>query len=135
MDGLGLGADVQRRLEAAFALGRQKDVSRQRRKRYGPHQSPAPNRSRLETVEVACRHAPQPRREVDPQRYDVEATGEIETEDRVLVIKRIHVRYRLALPDERRAEADLVHSFHARFCPVARSLEGAIDISTELELV
>jgi organic hydroperoxide reductase OsmC/OhrA len=53
----------------------------------------------------------------------------------VLVIKRIHVRYRLAIPDERRAEADRVHSFHAQFCPVARSLEGAIDISTELELV
>ena len=71
--------------------------------------------------------------EVDPQRYEVEIIGEIETEDRVLLIKRIHVRYRLAIPEERREEAERVHSFHARFCPVARSLEGAIDISTELE--
>jgi organic hydroperoxide reductase OsmC/OhrA len=53
----------------------------------------------------------------------------------VLIIKRIHVRYRLAIPDERREEAERVHSFHARFCPVARSLEGAIEISTELDLV
>ena len=53
----------------------------------------------------------------------------------MLIIKRIHVRYRLAVPDERREEVERVHSFHARFCPVARSLEGAIEISTELELV
>ncbi|MGO9891188.1 MAG: hypothetical protein ACLP0L_25250, partial [Solirubrobacteraceae bacterium] len=32
----------------------------------------------------------------------MEAIGEIETEDRVLLIKRIHVRYRLAIPEERR---------------------------------
>jgi organic hydroperoxide reductase OsmC/OhrA len=53
----------------------------------------------------------------------------------VLIIKRIRVRYRLAVPDERREEAERVHSFHVRYCPVARSLQGAIDISTELELV
>jgi len=53
----------------------------------------------------------------------------------VLVIKRIHVRYRLSVPDEHRDEAERVHSFHARFCPVARSLEDAIDITTQLELV
>jgi len=61
--------------------------------------------------------------------------GEIETEDRVLLIKRIHVRYRLTVNPERRAETERVHSFHARFCPVARSLEGAITVTTELELM
>jgi uncharacterized OsmC-like protein len=65
----------------------------------------------------------------------VEAIGEIETEDRVLIIKRICVRYRLGVAPERRDEVERVHSFHARFCPVARSLEGAIAISTELELI
>jgi organic hydroperoxide reductase OsmC/OhrA len=65
----------------------------------------------------------------------VEAVGEIETEDRVLVIKRIHVRYRLGVAPERREEAERVHAFHARFCPVARSLQGAIAISTELQLI
>lgn len=56
-------------------------------------------------------------------------------QDKVLVIRRITVRYRLAVPDDRREEAERVHGFHARFCPVARSLEGAIDVRTELELV
>jgi organic hydroperoxide reductase OsmC/OhrA len=56
-------------------------------------------------------------------------------EDKVLVIRRITVHYRLAVPDDRREDAERVHGFHARFCPVARSLEGAIDLRTELELV
>jgi organic hydroperoxide reductase OsmC/OhrA len=60
--------------------------------------------------------------------------GEIETEDKVLVIKRITVHYRLAVPADRREDAERVHGFHARFCPVARSLQGAIDVQTELEL-
>lgn len=53
----------------------------------------------------------------------------------MLVIKRIHVRYRLGVAEEHREEAERVHSFHARYCPVARSLDGAIAISTELELL
>jgi organic hydroperoxide reductase OsmC/OhrA len=51
------------------------------------------------------------------------------------VIKRITVRYRLGVPAERRDDVERVHGFHAHFCPVARSLQGAIDINTELELV
>ena len=52
----------------------------------------------------------------------------------MLVIRRITVRYRLAVPVERRADAERVHGFHARACPVARSIQGAIDVRTELEL-
>jgi organic hydroperoxide reductase OsmC/OhrA len=51
------------------------------------------------------------------------------------VIRRITVRYRLAVPEDRRQEVERVHGFHARFCPVARSIEAAIDVRTELELV
>ena len=53
----------------------------------------------------------------------------------MLVIRRITVQYRLAVPQDRREDAERVHGFHARFCPVARSIEGAIDVRTELELV
>ena len=53
----------------------------------------------------------------------------------MLVIRRITVRYRLKVPEDRREEAERVHGFHARACPVARSLEGGIEIRTELELV
>ena len=54
--------------------------------------------------------------------------------DGVLVIERITVHYRLAVPADRREEVERVHGFHARFCPVARSLEGGIDVRTTLEL-
>ena len=53
----------------------------------------------------------------------------------MLVIKRIIVHYRLAVPADRRGEVERVHSFHARFCPVARSLEGGIEVRTQLDLV
>jgi uncharacterized OsmC-like protein len=63
----------------------------------------------------------------------VEAIGEIFDEDHVLVIRRITVRYSLAgIPENRREEVERVHGFHARSCPVARSLEQAIEIRTEL---
>jgi uncharacterized OsmC-like protein len=68
-----------------------------------------------------------------------DVTGEIEkTDDNVLIIRRIHAKYRLAvdhLDDETREKIDRCMEFHPKKCPVARSLEGAIDISTEIELV
>jgi uncharacterized OsmC-like protein len=68
-----------------------------------------------------------------------EATGDIElTDDKVLVVRRIHVKYRLVvegLDDEIRQKVERCMEFHPKKCPVARSLEGAIDISTEMELV
>jgi uncharacterized OsmC-like protein len=57
-------------------------------------------------------------------------------EDKVLVIKHIHVRYHLAgCPDEKREAAERSHAFHASRCPVAKSIGGCIGISTELEFV
>jgi uncharacterized OsmC-like protein len=71
---------------------------------------------------------------VQHESYEVEATGEVFERDGVLVIERITVRYRLPVPDDLREEVERVHAFHARACPVARSLEGGIEVRTELEL-
>lgn len=61
--------------------------------------------------------------------------GEIEKDGRVLVIKRIHVTYRLkGVDEENREAAERAHRLHADFCPVARSIRDAIDITTELEM-
>lgn len=52
------------------------------------------------------------------------------------MIKRIHVSYRLGVdPDADREKIDRVHGFHADHCPVARSISGAIAVTTELECV
>jgi uncharacterized OsmC-like protein len=62
-----------------------------------------------------------------------EAEGEIYVEDKILVIKKIHVRYTLrGCAEEKRDAAERAHSHHAARCPVARSIEKAIEISTDL---
>jgi uncharacterized OsmC-like protein len=61
-----------------------------------------------------------------------EATGEVEIEDRVLIIRRIHVVLRLKSAPEHRDVAERVHGIFADFCPVYRTLKPAIEISTEL---
>jgi uncharacterized OsmC-like protein len=56
----------------------------------------------------------------------------------VLVVKRVHVKYRLlvdTLDDETREKIDRCMEFHPRKCPVGRTLEAAIDISTDIEVV
>jgi len=63
-----------------------------------------------------------------------DAEGEVEVEDGVLVIKRIHVKMRLKAGEEQRATAERVHGFYADKCPVYRSLKGSIAITTELVL-
>jgi organic hydroperoxide reductase OsmC/OhrA len=62
-------------------------------------------------------------------------TGEIGKDGSVLVIRRIHVRYRLQAEPESRPIIERVHGMHARHCPVARSIEGCIEIGTEIELI
>jgi uncharacterized OsmC-like protein len=61
-----------------------------------------------------------------------EAVGEIEKEEGVLVIKRIHVKLRLKAAEEQRATAERVHGMYAERCPIYRSLRDAIAITTEL---
>jgi uncharacterized OsmC-like protein len=61
-----------------------------------------------------------------------EAVGEIELEDNVLVIRRIHVRLKLKAEESDRETATRVHGFFAEKCPVYRSLKAAIQITTEL---
>ena len=60
--------------------------------------------------------------------------GEVETEDRVLVIKRIRVRYHLRLRPDQREAAERAHAAHQQHCPVARTLRGAVEIFTELHM-
>jgi uncharacterized OsmC-like protein len=64
-----------------------------------------------------------------------EARGEIENEEGVLVIKRIHVTYRLRLdPDADREKVERAFEHHMPKCPVYRSIGGCIDVTTSLEV-
>jgi len=61
-----------------------------------------------------------------------EAAGEVEADDNVLVLKRIHVRLHVRAEKEQRAAVERVHVSFAGACPVYRSLRGAIQITTEV---
>lgn len=63
-----------------------------------------------------------------------DARGEVETEDNVLVVKRIHVIYTLRAPKEARETIERVHGMHAMHCPLYRTLHNAIAITTEVRL-
>lgn len=58
----------------------------------------------------------------------------MEKDGKVLVIRRIHVRYHLQLDPAHREKAEQVFGFHADYCPVYRTLHRCIDISTELTI-
>ena len=58
--------------------------------------------------------------------------GEVEAEGKVLVIKRIKQVFHLTAAEEDREKVERVLGVYADSCPVARSLEGSIEISSEL---
>jgi len=68
-------------------------------------------------------------------RLTAEATGEVETEDGVLVIRRIHVAMRLVADAQSRELADRVHGFYAMNCPLYRTLRSAIALSSTVDVV
>ncbi len=61
-----------------------------------------------------------------------ETVGEVELEDHVLVIRRIHVVLKLKAEESQRETAIRVHGFYADKCPVYRTLKPAIAITTEV---
>ena len=63
-----------------------------------------------------------------------EVTGEVETEDGVLVIRRIHVAMRLVAAEESRETVERVHGMYAMNCPLYRTLRGAMELSSSYEL-
>ncbi len=60
--------------------------------------------------------------------------GEVGKDDGVLVIRRVHVTYRLKADEGQRETIERVHEFHADKCPVYRTLKNSIVITTEVVL-
>jgi uncharacterized OsmC-like protein len=60
--------------------------------------------------------------------------GEIETEKKVLVLRRIRQVFHLTADEKDREKIERVLRVYADFCPVARSVKGSIEIVSELDL-
>jgi organic hydroperoxide reductase OsmC/OhrA len=67
-------------------------------------------------------------------RYMATVTGDIEEVNGVLKITRIHVHYRLKLPEEKRPQAEEGFANYISLCPAAQSVIEAISITHELEI-
>ena len=65
-------------------------------------------------------------------RLTADVTGEIETDDGVLVIRRIHVALRIVADQSRADVIERVHGVYAMKCPLYRTLRGAISFLTDL---
>ncbi len=68
-------------------------------------------------------------------RLTAEVTGEVEKEEGVLVIRRIHVAMRLAAPEEVKETVERVHGIYAMRCPLYRTLHKAIQLTSSYTLV
>jgi hypothetical protein len=62
-------------------------------------------------------------------RLTADVTGEVETEDGVLVIRRIHVAMRLMASEEVRETVERVHGLYLMRCPLYRTLHQAIKLT------
>ena len=60
--------------------------------------------------------------------------GEIESEGKVLVVKRIKQTFHLAADEKHRDTIERVLEVYAASCPVARSIRESIEITSELNL-
>ncbi len=76
-------------------------------------------------------------RQVDASngRLTADVTGEVEKEEGVLVIRRIHVAMRLVAPDQARETVERVHTMYAMRCPLFRTLHQAIHLTSTYTLV
>lgn len=67
-------------------------------------------------------------------RYHADVKGDIENVEGILKITKIHVRYTLKLPADKRSEAESCFEAYLPNCPAAQSVIGCIDIEHALEM-
>ena len=68
-------------------------------------------------------------------RLTADVIGEVEEDEGVLVIRRIHVALRLKAPEQVRETVERVHGLYAMRCPLYRTLHNAIQLSSSYALI
>ena len=68
-------------------------------------------------------------------RLIADVTGEVERDEGVLVIRRIHVAMQLMAREEVRETVERVHGMYAMRCPLYRTLHNAIQLTSSYTLV
>lgn len=68
-------------------------------------------------------------------RLRAEVRGEIESDQGVLVIRRVHVHFLLDGAGQARETVERVHGIFADKCPVYKTLRPAFEITSDFELI
>lgn len=68
-----------------------------------------------------------------PDDLETRVTGEVEKEDGVLVLQRVHSVFRVKVADDTHDTVERVAQLAISKCPVARSIEGSIAVTTAVE--
>lgn len=63
---------------------------------------------------------------------EVEGTNEM-NEAGMPVLRRVHVRYRVPVPADKREAAERALARHVEKCPTAQSLKGAVEVTAEAD--
>ena len=71
---------------------------------------------------------------LDSEDIEASAEGYHELRNRIPVLTRIHVRYRLRIPAGSRETVDRALSRHVEKCPTANTLKGAVEMTWEAEI-
>ena len=70
-----------------------------------------------------------------PEAIRAEVEGVNEVRDGLPVLTRVHVHYRLHVPQGSRETVDRALSRHVEKCPTAATLKGAVDVSWEADIL
>jgi uncharacterized OsmC-like protein len=66
---------------------------------------------------------------------ETEVEGDIEEgENKVLLLTRVHIKYRLKIPRGKREQAERALSLHHSRCPVSQSVERGIRVEWSAEI-
>ena len=68
-----------------------------------------------------------------PDDIETRVTGEVEKADGVLVLQRVHAVFRVRVGDDAHDTVERVAQLAISKCPVARSIEGSIAVTTAVE--
>lgn len=69
-----------------------------------------------------------------PDAISASVEGVNEIRDRIPVLTRVHVSYRLRIPAGTRETVDRALERHADKCPTAQTLKGAVDVTWEADI-
>jgi uncharacterized OsmC-like protein len=71
---------------------------------------------------------------LDPDAIEASVEGHNEVRERIPVLTRIHVRYRLRIPPGSREVVDRALARHVDKCPTAQTLKGAVEVTWEADI-